>query len=159
MTTHKQIKQAKKKRIGRPTKPPAPGERVPLGLRVTPEMKGRLEAAAQQNGRSLSQEAELRLERSLDIGRHLTVAWGDLWAPVLVHKGELLISLSSHPVPFGEPPTHLDYVVALEIGEDDARRLMNYFTGAPWPYTHSNEEIDALGEYWLEMQEEIKRGK
>jgi hypothetical protein len=67
--------------------------------------------------------------------------------------------LCSHPVPFGEPPTHLDYVIALKVGEDDLTRLMNYFGGAPWPYTHSNGEIDALGEHWLEMQDEIKRGK
>ena len=49
-----------KKRRGRPTV----GERVPLGLRVTPEMKRRLDAAAKQSGRSQSQEAEFRLERS-----------------------------------------------------------------------------------------------
>ena len=51
---------APKKRIGRPTKPPEAGERVPLGLRVTPEMKKRLERAAIRKGRSLSQEAEMR---------------------------------------------------------------------------------------------------
>ena len=45
-----------KKRIGRPTKAPKPGERVALGLRVTPAMKQRLEAAAIRMGRSLSQE-------------------------------------------------------------------------------------------------------
>jgi hypothetical protein len=85
------------KRIGRPTKPPKPGERVPLGLRITPEMKRRLEMVAVMKGRSLSQEVELRLERSLDLGRHLTIARGDLWAPVLIHEGKVLISLSSHP--------------------------------------------------------------
>jgi hypothetical protein len=37
-----------------------------LGLRVTPEMKQRLDAAAQQSGRSQSQEAEFRLERSFE---------------------------------------------------------------------------------------------
>lgn len=42
------------------------GERVPLSLRVTPEMKRRLDAAAEQSGRSQSQEAELRLERTFD---------------------------------------------------------------------------------------------
>ena len=47
---------------GRPTV----GERVPLGLRVTPEMKRRLDAAAKESGRSQSQEAEIRLERSFD---------------------------------------------------------------------------------------------
>lgn len=43
---------------GRPTV----GERVPLGLRVTPEFKKRLDEAAAASGRSQSQEAEKRLE-------------------------------------------------------------------------------------------------
>jgi hypothetical protein len=47
---------------GRPTV----GKRVPLGLRVTPELKRRLDAAAEQSGRSQSQEAEFRLEHSFD---------------------------------------------------------------------------------------------
>ena len=75
------VKPAKTKRIGRPTKRPKPGERVPLGLRVTPEMKKRLEKAAIRNGRSISQEVELRLERSLDLSRHLIMAHDDRWSP------------------------------------------------------------------------------
>lgn len=126
-----------KKRIGRPTKPPKPGQRVPLGLRVTPEMKTRLEAAAIKNGRSLSQEAEFRLEHSLRLARHLIIAEGDLWSPVIVHKGALLITLGrdprDYPVPPGSPP-HQERIVELKISEDDLTRLLNYFGGAPWPY-------------------------
>ena len=55
-----------KRRRGRPTKPPVPGERVPLSLRVTAEIKDELEQAAIQSGRSLSQEAELRLQTSFE---------------------------------------------------------------------------------------------
>lgn len=51
-------------RIGRPIKTPESGERVTLGLRVTADMKGRLGDEAVRNGRSLSQEAEIRLEQS-----------------------------------------------------------------------------------------------
>ena len=52
----------KQRKAGRPigSRPrgrPTIGVRVGLGLRVTPEMKERLEAAAQTNGRSQSQEA------------------------------------------------------------------------------------------------------
>lgn len=54
-----------KKRVGRPTKSPE-GERVSLGLRVTADIKRRLDAAAEASGRSQSQEAEFRLERSFD---------------------------------------------------------------------------------------------
>jgi hypothetical protein len=52
------------KRIGRPTKPAAPGTRVSLGLKVTGEIKKRLEDAALASGRTQSQEAEFRLENS-----------------------------------------------------------------------------------------------
>ncbi len=56
----------RKKRVGRPKKVPTPGERVSLGLRVTAEIKMRLDQAAESAGRSQSQEAELRLERSFE---------------------------------------------------------------------------------------------
>ena len=55
------------KRMGRPTKKPKAGERVSLGLRVTADMKKRLDAAAASSGRSQSQEAEMRLERSFRV--------------------------------------------------------------------------------------------
>ena len=54
------------KRAGRPTKQAEPGTRVSLGLKVTPEMKRRLDEAAKQSGRTQSQEAEMRLELSFD---------------------------------------------------------------------------------------------
>ena len=54
------------KRRGRPTKPPVEGTRVMLGLRVTANIKRKLEAAAIESGRSLSQEAEFRLEQSFE---------------------------------------------------------------------------------------------
>lgn len=57
---------------GRPRKrQPKPGERVPLGLRVTPEVKRLLDATALRSGRSQSQEAELRIEYSLRDDRSL----------------------------------------------------------------------------------------
>lgn len=55
----------KKKRIGRPFKPAKPRTRVSLGLKVTAEMKDRIEAAAKRSGRTQSQEAEAWLERAL----------------------------------------------------------------------------------------------
>jgi hypothetical protein len=71
----------KGKRIGRPTKKPKTGERVSLGLRVTAETKQRLDAAAAMSGRSQSQEAEMRLERSFErqdlMTEALTLAFGE----------------------------------------------------------------------------------
>ena len=57
---------------GRPKKGQEPGERVPLSLRVTPSTKEGLDRAAEENGRSRSQEAEMRLERSLHDDRLLS---------------------------------------------------------------------------------------
>jgi hypothetical protein len=135
---------------------------VALGLRVTPKLKLDLEEAAVRNGRSLSQEAELRLEKSLDISRHLVISRGDLWSPVLIHKNELLVGLGDDPRDFPTPPgepEHQEHIVVLKISEDDLKRLQNYFGGAPWPYTHSKKEILTAGERWLIEQDEIKRGK
>lgn len=51
---------------GRRSREPKPGERVQLGLRVTPEMKRLLDSASRASGRSQSQEAEIRLLRSFE---------------------------------------------------------------------------------------------
>ena len=50
--------------IGRPINPRTPGKRASLGLKVTDEIKYRLDTAARGNGRTQSQEAEVRLEQS-----------------------------------------------------------------------------------------------
>lgn len=49
---------------GRPTIAAKPGTRASLGLKVTSDMKARIEMAARQSGRTQSQEAEARLERT-----------------------------------------------------------------------------------------------
>ena len=80
-----------KKFGGRPGRKPKPGERVHLGFRVTPELKNRLESVAKANGRSQSQEAELRLERSFDredlLVEVLTLAYGPELAGILMMIG------------------------------------------------------------------------
>lgn len=53
-------------RMGRPTKAPKGDERVSLGLRVTADIKRKLDTAAVKNDRSQSQEAEFRLEQSFN---------------------------------------------------------------------------------------------
>jgi hypothetical protein len=140
-------KTTKKKRIGRPTKPPKEGERVSLGLRVTAAVKRSLEAAAIKNGRSISQEAELRLEHSLDMRRHLVMAQGNVWSPVLFAGDSMHVFLGDdprdYPVPPVDPP-HEEHVVELRTTRpDDLKLLRNYFGGAPHPWTRSNAEIAA----------------
>ena len=79
--------QSPKRKTGRPGREPEPGERVGLSLRVTPEMKRALDAAAESSGRSLSQEAEARLERSFQneelLPQLLQIARGRQLAAVL----------------------------------------------------------------------------
>jgi TraY domain len=53
-----------RKRAGRPTTTGKAGEKATLGIRASADLKQRLDEAAKLNGRSLSQEAELRLEQS-----------------------------------------------------------------------------------------------
>ena len=93
-----------KKRIGRPTKKPRPGERVPLGLRITPDMKRKLERAALKSGRSLSQEVERRIERSLDVDNHLVIAHGARWSPLLfsASRGQIWVGLGEDPSDYGD---------------------------------------------------------
>ena len=55
---------AKIARIGRPPAPPKTGERTQIGVQVSPSTKLRLEAEALRNERSISREAELRIEQS-----------------------------------------------------------------------------------------------
>ena len=55
-----------KKRVGRPTKSAKHGSKVSLGLKVTGHVKKLLDDAAKNSGRTQSQEAELRLERSFE---------------------------------------------------------------------------------------------
>lgn len=79
-----------------PGRPRLPGERLPLGLRVTREAKRKLDLAATASGRSQSQEAELRLEHTFNEERAvldvLDLAYGRRWTGLLLalaHVGQL----------------------------------------------------------------------
>jgi hypothetical protein len=76
---------------GPPKREPKLGERVALSLRMTPELKRQLDFAAEQGGRSQSQEAEFRLERSFDrsdlLPEVLSLAFGGRTAGLLLAIG------------------------------------------------------------------------
>jgi hypothetical protein len=76
---------AKKRKPGRP---PDPVQRVPLSLRVTPQVKGHLDALSSASGRSISQEAELRLEQSF---RTEQQAWQPLEAAFGARQAGLML--------------------------------------------------------------------
>jgi hypothetical protein len=65
---------AEGKRRGRPPLEPGKAKRAAFNARLRPALKLALETAARQQGRSLSEEIEFRLERSLDQERHLADA-------------------------------------------------------------------------------------
>jgi hypothetical protein len=81
--------------------------RIPLSMRITPEIRERLVAEAEARGRSITQEAELRLEASFDEQRHLLRAlaaiFGDRPAGLLLEIGLVLDELARHR-PFGADP-------------------------------------------------------
>jgi predicted HicB family RNase H-like nuclease len=64
------------KRRGRPPSEPGEAKRASFNTRLRPSLKLALEAAAKQEGRSLSEEIEFRLERSLDAQHQLIDALG-----------------------------------------------------------------------------------
>jgi TraY domain len=69
MQRQRSVVEEKRKSAGRPRQEPEEGARVVLSFRITPELKRLLDAAADQSGRSMSQECELRLEKSFERDR------------------------------------------------------------------------------------------
>jgi len=89
------VDQPRRKFGAPPKRDPEPGERFQLGVRVTAELKRKLDAAAEQSGRSQSQEAELRLEHTFDrqdlLSEVLTLAYGKEIAADLMWLGETMV--------------------------------------------------------------------
>lgn len=81
-------------RRGRKAHTASPGERVSLGLKVTPDIKNKLDAAARINGRSQSQEAEARIEQSfraeLQVDDALELIFGRRLAGLLLAAGHVM---------------------------------------------------------------------
>lgn len=82
--------QAEKKRGGRPTTKPIEGQKATLGIRASADLKTSLNESAKRNGRSLSQEAELRLEQSFRNEGLLEEALGMAYGRI---DSDLLISV------------------------------------------------------------------
>lgn len=73
---------------GRPRKAPVEGDRYPVAARLSAEIRAKVEAAADRNGRSLAQEVEARVQRSFhdddalagDRGMLLRMLAGAIWS-------------------------------------------------------------------------------
>ena len=57
------------KNRGRPPLPAGRAKRAPLSFRTTAEVRSKMDRAASESGRSLAQEIEYRLERSVHLDR------------------------------------------------------------------------------------------
>lgn len=83
-----------KKKGGRPKDPV---RRVPLSLRVTPEVRAKLDSLAMRSSRSISQEAELRLEQSFHdealLNQVLALKYGPAPAGLLRLMGEAMMEV------------------------------------------------------------------
>jgi hypothetical protein len=69
------------KRPGRKPMVAGKGQRMSLGLKVTPQIKNALDAAAKANGRTQSQEAEARIEGSFKSEEYLSHAFDFAYGP------------------------------------------------------------------------------
>lgn len=87
-------------RTGRPTTPGLEGQKSTLSIRASAELKARLDAAAKERGRSLSQEAEVRLEQSFREDRPLLaaleLAYDRPLAGLLVVVGDAMRGVAEH---------------------------------------------------------------
>jgi uncharacterized protein (DUF1778 family) len=136
-----------KKRMGRPPKPPVAGQRVPLGLRVSRKLKEALGAAAETSGRSLSQEAELRLENSLKFDSHLMLVQGLRATPVIFYEEKMLI-----PVGYEAVAVPIDISVTSLLGF--FREQWAYYEPGTWPSSKVSDQDVSLG---LRVTPELKR--
>jgi hypothetical protein len=77
-----------------PGRRPKDQKRVPLSVRITPEMRDKLVSTAKGNGRSITQEVELLLEQALSDKRRITdileLAYGPWIAGLLIGLGYVM---------------------------------------------------------------------
>ncbi len=79
--------------------PPGKGKRVPLNMRTTRELRGSLEKAAANSGRSLAQEVETRLERSFAEEANLEWAYKQIIGDEALHRAIMTACLFARSSP------------------------------------------------------------
>jgi hypothetical protein len=89
-----------RKRSGRPTTAGIAGRKSTLSIRASADLKARLDVAAKNSGKSLSQEAEGRLESSFERGdlldEVLQLAYGPQLAALLLLMAESMKTAGHH---------------------------------------------------------------
>ena len=85
------------KKRGRPSTAPKKGERNSLGFRVTADLKKKLMQSAEVSGRSISQEAEYRLDKSFgDQDLFGSIAGSAANGAILVSIGQMMRAIGDH---------------------------------------------------------------
>ena len=145
-----------RRKFGAPPKREAePGERFQLGVRVTAELKRKLDAAAEHSGRSQSQEAELRLEHTFDrqglLSEVLALTYGsEQMAGIVMMVGAVLsethralrsVVCKGEDGEFSEPGSH-----AL----DQAIKAAQHVLGAIRPVDAPRSD-DLAAEWWADI--------
>lgn len=141
-------------RTGRPTKPASPGKRVSLGLKVTPEIKGLLDAAAHKSGRTQSQEAERRLTQSFEqasiVEQALTLAYGPRTTALILTLAYVMHETGTHAgfIATRTPEGARDWLAnpsAFDQVEKTVQTVMEGFRpdGEIVPLTTGDDELNA----------------
>ncbi|MFO1087039.1 MAG: TraY domain-containing protein [Reyranellaceae bacterium] len=130
------------------------GERIQLSLRVTPELKKRLDSASDFSGRSQSQEAELRLERSFErenlLYEALEIAYGRQLAGLILLAADVMQQvILAHAVIKSVPDTparHISSDGQLEVPYvfDDSVRAMTVALQALRPNSDEAMSVEAI---------------
>jgi hypothetical protein len=151
------------RKSGRPGRDPTPGERVGLSLRVTPKTKRALDKSAATLGRSLSQEAEARLEQSFRnedlLPQVLDLAYGREGAGLLMMIGLCIpVARWAGPPdfdndPFGAVENWMSSPWASFQVADAIRRLLYEICPPERP-----EPPEALAKTMLDLSKEVRFG-
>ncbi len=110
--------------------PPGKGKRVPLNMRTTREIRGDLEKAAANSGRSLAQEVEHRLERSFIEEANLEWAYKQFIGDEALHRAIMTANL------------------LIRVTQED--------TGVPW-YQDPELRKEASELYWIQLDTEAAK--
>jgi hypothetical protein len=140
------------KRRGRPAKEPTEGERIPFSLRITADLKRDLEGAIAVSGRSLSQEAEYRLNRSFSDDSLFPSPDMRFWAVYMAGKFHSIGSKAAADK--GHPEwTDREWMADPECFQEAAFQVMNSLLIETLKQPHA--DIEAIG---LRLQSLQARG-
>jgi hypothetical protein len=132
---------------GRPRKAVVPGERYLLTARLTPETRMKIEQAAGRNGRSLTQEAEARLEQ---LFRDEELLGGPGTADVLLMLARVIRKIEEDT----GKPWRQDYDTALVVNLAAARVLQAYSPDPPDEELETLAAMDILDRQEMEIDPE-----